>query len=132
MAVTRARTRERFHWRAFVSLLVVLGFVILGTTGIGLYLTPAGRIANWSGWTLAGLTKAQWQAVHMVFGFLFVIAGAFHLAVSTEMGLPVEAAVSRLAQSGITAEPDSTLRDIASRNNRHAPDIVTLLGSPVR
>ncbi len=275
------RTRERFHWRAFVSLLVVAGFVVLGMTGIGLYLTPAGRIANWSGWTLGGLTKAQWQAVHMVFGFLFVIAGAFHLyfnwrallsylrshvvtglrrkreiawslavivalvassvadlppvsevaavrervanswsspaaeppaphtelltlaqiaearhlpidqalalfssgraaltpdmtlaaaadligvtprdlferlgapaadaaplpvtgggpgwktlrAVSAEMGLPIETAVTRLAAEGIAAEPDATLRDIASRSNRHAPDIVALLAAPVR
>jgi len=281
VTTSSARTRERFHWRAFVSLLVVAGFVVLGMTGIGLYLTPAGRIANWSGWTLGGLTKAQWQAVHMVFGFLFVVAGAFHRcfnwrallsylrshvstglrrkreiawslavilalvassladlppvsevaavrervanswsnptteppaphtelltlaqiaearhlpidqalalfssgrvaltpdmtlaaaadtmgltprdlfqplgtraadagplpvtgsgpgwktlrAVSTEMGLPIETAVTRLAEAGITAEPDSTLRDIASRRNRHAPEIVALLAAPVR
>lgn len=68
-----------FAWRAFVSLVVALAFVVLGTTGIALYMTPPGRVANWSGWTLAGLTKADWQAVHMVFGFLFVAAGAFHL-----------------------------------------------------
>ncbi len=71
--------RPKFYWRAFTTLLVVLGFFVLALTGIGLYLTPPGRVANWSGWTLAGLTKAQWQAVHMVFGLLFVVAGGFHL-----------------------------------------------------
>jgi hypothetical protein len=71
--------RPNFYWRAFATLLVVLGFFVLAATGIGLYLTPPGRVANWSGWTLVGLTKAQWQAVHMVFGLLFVVAGSFHL-----------------------------------------------------
>jgi len=71
--------RRPFSWRAFVSLLVAITFIVLAVTGIGLYATPPGRIANWSNWTLAGLTKANWQAVHMVFGLLFVVAGAFHV-----------------------------------------------------
>lgn len=73
------RTAPRFQWRVFTSLLVVLGFSVLAITGIALYVTPPGRVANWSGWSLAGLSKAQWQAVHMVFGFLFVVAAGFHL-----------------------------------------------------
>jgi hypothetical protein len=73
------RTAPTFQWRVFTSLLVVLGFTVLAITGIALYVTPPGRVANWSGWSLVGLSKAQWQAVHMVFGFLFVIAAVFHL-----------------------------------------------------
>lgn len=267
--------RAKFHWRAFTSLLVVLGFVVLGTTGIALYMTPPGRVANWSGWTLGSLTKAQWQAAHMVFGFLFVISAGVHLffnwralmsylrshmvtglrrkreiawssaiagallalsiadvppvsevaalretianswsdastepplphaelltlarfaesqklpldatlaalrtagatvtaettladvalqlktspqevygrlgvktpqpatsaagggmgwktlrVASTELGVPIDTAVARLAAAGITAEADATLRDIASRNERHAPELVTIL-----
>jgi hypothetical protein len=68
-----------FSWRAFVSFVVLFAFAVLAVTGIALYATPPGRVANWSGWTLLGLTKTNWQAVHMVFGFLFVVAGAFHL-----------------------------------------------------
>ena len=271
----RAQARPKFYWRAFTSLLVVLGFLVLATTGIGLYLTPPGRVANWSGWTLVGLTKAQWQAVHMVFGFLFVVAGGFHLffnwrvllsylrshlvtglrrrreiawsaatatallvlslgdvppvsqvaamrekisnswadpttepplphaelltlarfvesqklpldpaiavlrqagasvtpdttladvavqlkatpqeiyrrlgvakpaaspaaggmgwktlrAASEELGVPLEAAVARLTAAGVAADPDATLRDIASRSDRHAPELVELIKS---
>jgi Domain of unknown function (DUF4405) len=66
-------------WRAFFSFVVVFAFAVLAVTGIALYVTPPGRVANWSGWTLAGLTKTNWQAVHMVFGFTFLVAGAFHL-----------------------------------------------------
>lgn len=76
---TNAASSNPFYWRAFVSLIVVIAFLILAVTGIALYATPPGRIANWSGWTLLGVTKTQWQAVHMTFGFLFLVAAAFHL-----------------------------------------------------
>lgn len=80
MSISTQTTATRaFSWRAFTSLLVGLAFVVLAITSLALYVTPPGRVANWSGWTLAGLTKANWQAVHMVFGFLFVAAGALHL-----------------------------------------------------
>jgi len=265
--------RPKFQWRIFTSLLIAFGFLVLASTGIGLYLTPPGRVANWSGWRLAGLTKAQWQAAHMVFGFLFVGAAGVHLffnwralmsylrshvatglrrkreiawsvalasillvtsvadvapvsevaalreaianswsdpasepplphaelltlarfaesqkmpldtalaalraagaaagpdttlaevalqlkttpqqvygrlgakkavtpvvgsgagwktlrAASQENGVPVETALARLAAAGITADPDATLRDIASRHGRHAPDLFALI-----
>lgn len=76
---THPASPSPFYWRAFVSLIVVAAFAILSVTGIALYATPPGRIANWSGWTLLGVTKAHWQAVHMTFGFLFLFAAAFHL-----------------------------------------------------
>lgn len=273
MSPATAHLPSRFQWRIFTSLLVALGFLVLALTGVGLYLTPPGRVANWSGWTLGGLTKAQWQAVHMVFGFLFVAAAGVHLffnwralmtylrshataglrrrreiawsvsvaaillvtsiagvppinqvaavretisnswsdasteppvphaelltltrfaesqkipletalstlrsagasagpdttladvalqlkitpqqvyarlgvktqavpatgsgmgwktlrAASEEIGLPVETAVARLAAAGISADPEATLREIASRHDRHAPDLFTLI-----
>ena len=76
---TATSSSPTFHWRAFASLVVTFSFVLLALTGIGLYVSPAGRIANWSGWTLIGFTKANWQAVHMVFGFLFIVFAAWHL-----------------------------------------------------
>lgn len=69
----------RFQWRAFVTLFVTLSFVLLTASGIVLYVAPPGRVAHWSLWTLARLDKEAWQAVHTVFAFLFVLAGAFHL-----------------------------------------------------
>jgi hypothetical protein len=68
-----------FHWRAFASLVITVAFLVIALTGIGLYVSPPGRIANWSGWTLMGLTKANWQSVHMVFGFVFIAMAAWHL-----------------------------------------------------
>jgi hypothetical protein len=68
-----------FHWRVFVSFYVVLSFVTLAVSGLVLYIAPPGRIANWSIWTLGALSKAQWQAVHTVFSFMFIVAAGFHL-----------------------------------------------------
>ena len=65
----------RFQWRAFVTLFVTLSFLLIAASGIVLYVAPPGRVAHWSVWTLGGLDKEGWQAVHTVFAFLFVLAG---------------------------------------------------------
>ena len=48
-------------------------------SGIVLYVAPPGRIANWSVWRMALLSKAQWQAVHTVVALLFLVAAGFHI-----------------------------------------------------
>ena len=58
---------------------MTLSFVLLAASGIVLYVAPPGRVANWSRWTLGGLDRHGWQAVHTVFALLFVLAGAFHV-----------------------------------------------------
>jgi len=71
--------RKRIQWRSLTTFLIVMMFIVLATTGIILYMTPPGRVANWSGWRLFGLTKAQWQSVHTIFSFLFVLTASMHL-----------------------------------------------------
>jgi len=71
--------KRTFQWRAFTSFYVVISFLIISTSGITLYITPPGRVAYWSAWTLFGLTKQQWQSIHTIFTFLFVIAVALHV-----------------------------------------------------
>ena len=70
---------KRFHTRAFVSLLLTCSFFVLLVTGIVLYITPQGRVAHWTGWTIAGLGKEQWSAVHIVISLLFLTSAALHL-----------------------------------------------------
>jgi hypothetical protein len=48
-------------------------------SGLMLFVTPPGRIAHWSDWTLWGLTKDQYGAIHINFMILFIMASAFHL-----------------------------------------------------
>lgn len=71
--------QKKFSWRAFISLYIVLSFIVMIVTGIVLYIAPPGRIAHWVELTILGLTKEQWQALHTIFTFLFIIAGAFHI-----------------------------------------------------
>jgi hypothetical protein len=74
-----AMRRHRFIWKSFVSFLVLLAFGGLAVTGSVLYVAPAGRVSNWSQWTLFVLTKEQWQALHTVLSATFLVAAVFHL-----------------------------------------------------
>ncbi|MFZ9024148.1 MAG: DUF4405 domain-containing protein, partial [Anaerohalosphaeraceae bacterium] len=73
------KQHERFRFRAFVSLLTTFSFIILAVTGVILYITPPGRVANWTNWTFWGLSKHQWIAVHICFCTLFLIASILHI-----------------------------------------------------
>jgi hypothetical protein len=48
-------------------------------SGVILYISPPGRVANWTDWRMIGLTKRGWQNQHIIFGFAFVILSVFHL-----------------------------------------------------
>ena len=69
----------KFHSKGFTSLLMALTFFALAFSGVILYLTPRGRVANWSGWTMLSLEKGQWQAIHVNIALLFLITAGFHL-----------------------------------------------------
>jgi hypothetical protein len=69
----------RFSWRAFFSVLSAISFIGMVFTGVILFVVPPGRIANWTGWTLLGLSKDQWIALHDWFSVTFIIAAAFHI-----------------------------------------------------
>jgi uncharacterized membrane protein YgcG len=75
-----SHTEQRIlHWRALTSLIVTLAFLGLAATGVILYITPRGRVANWTGWTVWGLRKEQWVALHTSASLLFVIASSLHV-----------------------------------------------------
>ncbi len=57
---------------AFVSM-----FFILLTSAV-LYIVPQGRVAYWANWTLWGLSKEQWAAIHINVGILFLISLTLH------------------------------------------------------
>ena len=71
--------RRPFSMRGFTSLLLTLSFLVMVVAGIMLFLTPRGRVANWTDWTLLGLGKEQWGAVHIMNSILFVIIAGLHL-----------------------------------------------------
>ena len=79
------RKRRRFSTRGFVSLLLTLSMVVMCFAGVMLYLTPRGRGANWTDWTLVGLGKEQWAALHMNASLLFVTVAVLHLILNWSM-----------------------------------------------
>ena len=52
---------------------------LLGFSGIILYMTPRGRVANWTGWTILGMEKQDWQSVHINLALLVLIVAGLHL-----------------------------------------------------
>lgn len=58
---------------------MTFSFVIMTLTGIALFLAPPGRIANWGGWSLFGLSKEQHGDVHVTFMMLFIMFGILHI-----------------------------------------------------
>lgn len=70
---------KQFSWRALTSMMTTGGFLIMGFTGAMLYATPEGRLAYWVDWSMLGLTKVEWGAIHVTSSLLFLIAGFVHL-----------------------------------------------------
>ena len=70
---------KRFNWRSFISVLTAVSFVGMAFTGVILFVVPPGRVANWTGWTLLGLTKHEWIGLHDWFSIIFVVASVVHL-----------------------------------------------------
>ncbi len=71
--------KKKINWRSFTSIYMGFSFILMALTGIVLYIAPPGRVAYWSNWFFIGLTKTEWQSVHTIFSFLFVISGIFHI-----------------------------------------------------
>ncbi len=70
---------KKFNWRGFTTFIMFWSFLVLVVSGFVLYIAPSGRVANWSRWTLFGIDKGQWEAIHIIWGLVFFIATIFHL-----------------------------------------------------
>lgn len=79
MTTNTKSTKKKFYWRAFISFYVVLSFIFIAISGIILYITPPGRVANWTDWRFLFLSKHEWQAVHTILSFMFVVSVGFHI-----------------------------------------------------
>ncbi len=71
--------RRSFSPRAFVSLVAAVQLVLLAASGLVLLVAPACGVAARMGWAVGGLSKEQWQAVHVNTGLVFLIIGTWHL-----------------------------------------------------
>lgn len=69
----------KIHKRGLTSFFTLFGFLIMSVTGLVLYLAPAGRVAYWTTWEFIGITKTDWDNIHILSSILFIVAGAFHI-----------------------------------------------------
>jgi hypothetical protein len=73
------RGRPTFYTRGFTTFLICLDFLVVATTGIILFASPKGRVANWTGWSVAGLDKHGWSELHTTATTLFILIVGLHL-----------------------------------------------------
>ena len=71
--------KKSFSWRVFISFGLFIALLMMLVSGVILYISPPGRVANWTEWRMIGLTKRGWQHQHIIFGFAFLILSLFHL-----------------------------------------------------
>ncbi len=71
--------QSAFRFRPFVSLLTAFSFLMIAVTGAVLYITPPGRVANWTDWRIWGLSKQQWGNLHICFSVLFILVSILHV-----------------------------------------------------
>jgi hypothetical protein len=75
----KVKNNQKFNLRSFTSFSLVISTLIMAWSGFILYVAPPGRIANWGTWKLMLFTKAEWQALHTIFSYLFFILVIIHL-----------------------------------------------------
>ncbi|HET57825.1 MAG TPA: DUF4405 domain-containing protein [Deltaproteobacteria bacterium] len=73
------KNKKIFHLRGCTTFILIISFIVDSLSGIILYIAPQNRFADWTMWTLWGLTKDQWVEVHTIFGFVFLLVAAIHL-----------------------------------------------------
>jgi len=71
--------KKPFNFRAFTTLAILWTLIIDAVSGLVLYTVPSGRIADWTNWTFAGLAKSEWETIHTVFSYIFLLFISLHL-----------------------------------------------------
>ena len=65
--------------RKITSLTMLVSFVFCILTSVVLYILPHGRVAYWADWSLWGLSKTEWDGLHINLGVLLLLAGLLHI-----------------------------------------------------
>jgi len=73
--------------RAILSSLLLITFIIVLFTGIGLYFSPSGKIAKEISWTFLGFNKWQLENLHTRSGFFMSALIIIHLFINYKMFL---------------------------------------------
>ncbi|MCK5170862.1 MAG: DUF4405 domain-containing protein [Bacteroidales bacterium] len=70
---------NKFNWQSFISIGLLLSFIVMLISGIVLYIAPEGSLSRWIGWDILNLSKKQWEHQHTIFSYLFILFSIFHV-----------------------------------------------------
>ena len=70
---------NKFSWQSFISIGLLLSFIIMLFSGIILYVAPEGSLSRWIDWSVFNLNKKQWEHQHTIFSYLFILFSVFHI-----------------------------------------------------
>jgi len=70
---------KTFSIKKWTSLCLCFTFILATFSGIILAIMPHGRQIHWTGWQLMGVEREAWQAMHVAFSLLILLAGVLHL-----------------------------------------------------
>ena len=68
--------------RKITSFVMLYSFVIMTVSGFMLFISPFGRLSMMINWKIFGLSKMDYQALHLTFMVLFTISGIIHIYVN--------------------------------------------------
>ena len=69
-----------FRPRRLVTNLLLLSFLVSAASGVILFFRPEGSLARWIGWSVSGLDKKQWEAVHLTAVCTFLLVSILHIS----------------------------------------------------
>jgi len=75
------RSSTRLTARATAAFAVALSFFVMLVSGGFLYFAPRGRDARALDWSLGGLSREGWEAVHLSMSVLFSAIAIWHLLI---------------------------------------------------
>jgi Domain of unknown function (DUF4405) len=70
---------NKFNWQSFISIGLLISFIVMLFSGIVLYVAPEGSLSRWMGWDVFNLTKKQWEHQHSIFSLVFILFSIFHI-----------------------------------------------------
>ncbi len=68
--------------KAIITPILIVFFLLVLFTGIGLYLAPNGKIARETAWNFFGLTKTMLENMHTITGTIMSILAIIHLTLN--------------------------------------------------
>ena len=71
--------------KGILSTIILMLFVPVAFSGIGLYFAPSGRFARTSGWSFFGFSRTELRALHDIPGTILVIVISLHLLLNLKL-----------------------------------------------